>query len=93
MRILVPVPKSHPHDQDSSPLGQAPTLEGKTLGLLANPWLSFRSMIARFEELGAEEYGAKSVIMALHPWDSAQAPEEAIDKVLQADVVISGLGY
>ena len=93
MRILVPVPKSSRHDEDVAASRQTPTLEGKTLGMLANPWLSFRSMMTRFEELGTQEYGAKGVVVGLHPWDSAQAPDEAIDKVLGADVVISGLGY
>ena len=93
MRILVPVHTQLAIEEGPPPSTEGTTLSGKTMGMLSNGWRSFDIMMERFEELAIKRYGAKKVVKSMHPEDASPAPDYAIEKVLQADLVISGLGF
>ena len=93
MKILVPVHTQLTVDEETSPPTEGMTLSGKTVGMLSNGWRSFDIMMERFEEIAITRYGAKKVVKSMHPEDASPAPDYAIEKILESDLVISGLGF
>ena len=91
IRILDP--KSDSLREATAMTERAPTISGKTLGLLSNGWRSFDNILDHYTVIAKEKYEAGEVLARKNPNASSSTPRPTLEELASVDAAVVGIGH